>query len=270
MVRNIVAVLALWGLALPLRATNAPARVPPAPGVNFSLENPALAMIWVGPGTFMMSSTFGAGDDTEVTLTRGYWLGRTEVTQAQWQALMDYVPLPSVFKGSERPVENVAWGIVAIFCDKLTARERAAGRLPDGYLYTLPTEAQWEYACRAGTAGIYAGDIDAMAWHGANSDAETHAVAQKLPNAWGFHDMHGNVQEWCADWYAGYPGGKVNDPTGAKLGQFRVKRGGSWAGNAETCRSALRSWVKPSLASRGDGFRLALAFPGNPPPAAGP
>ncbi len=259
MVRVVVALFALGSLTLPLRAAPIPAPVPPAPGVNFHLEHPTLAMIWVRPGTFMMSSTFGTGDDTEVTLTQGYWLGQTEVTQAQWQAIMDSFPLPSIFKGSERPVENVAWGIVAIFCEKLTAREQAAGRLPAGYVYTLPTETQWEYACRAGTTGIYAGEIDAMAWHLANSGGETHPVAQKQPNVWGFYDMHGNVQEWCADWYGGYPGGKVSDPTGVKLGQFRTKRGGSWDSPAEICRSALRSWLKPNLAYRGIGFRVALA-----------
>jgi formylglycine-generating enzyme required for sulfatase activity len=136
-----------------------------------------MAMIWIAPGTFLMSSTHGAGDDTLVTLTRGYWLGQTEVTQGQWQAVIDRVPVPSFFKGSDRPVEQVGWNLVMEFCLKLTERERAAGRLPEGYTYTLPTEAQWEYACRAGTTGKYAGEIEAMAWYDTNSGAQTHPVA---------------------------------------------------------------------------------------------
>jgi len=232
---------------------------PPPPGRNFTVARPAIAMIWIAPGAFRMSSTHGAGDDTQVTLTRGYWLGQTEVTQAQWQAVIDHIPVPSFFKGSDRPVEKVAWDTAMIFCAKLTERERAAGRLPAGYDYTLPTEAQWEYACRAGTTGKYAGDPAAMAWYDANSGGQTHPVAQKRPNAWGLYDMHGNIQEWCANWYGGYAGGNVSDPTGAAAGQFRVLRGGSWDGPAGHCRSAFRNWSNPQNSSFSTGFRLALA-----------
>ncbi len=222
-------------------------------------------MIWIASGKFLMSGTHGAGDDTEVTLTHGYWLGRTEVTQSQWQALMDRLPIPSHFKGSDLPVEQVAYDLVMEFCGKLTERERAAGRLPEGYRYTLPTEAQWEYACRAGTTGIYAGDIAAMAWIETNSGGQTHSVAQKRPNAWGFYDMHGNVGEWCANWYAGYPGGKVSDPTGPALGQFYVVRGGSWGDAAGACRSAFRNWTPGNSSHARLGFRLALTFQGASP-----
>ncbi|MBC7367781.1 MAG: formylglycine-generating enzyme family protein [Undibacterium sp.] len=231
----------------------------PRLGQDFRLGSPALAMLWIAPGTFLMSSTHGAGDDTQVTLTRGYWLGRSEVTQAQWQEVMDYVPTPSRFKGSERPVENVAWATAMIFCAKLTERERVAGRLPAGYVYTLPTVAQWEYACRAGTTGIYAGDFMAMAWHDANSGGETHPVAGKQPNAWGLHDMHGNVAEWCADWYGGYPGGRANDPTGVAMGQFRVQRGGGWDASGGSCRSGFRTWSPSNHGGHGIGLRVALA-----------
>lgn len=237
----------------------------PSPGHNFTLAQPALALVWIAPGTFVMSSTHGAGDDTSVTLTRGYWLGRTEVTQAQWQAVMDRVPVPSFHKGSDRPVERVSWDVAVEFCLTLTHRERAGGRLPAGYSYTLPTEAQWEYACRAGTTGIYAGKLDDMAWHSGNSEGQTHPVAQKQPNAWGLYDMHGSVQEWCADWYGGYPGGEVNDPSGAPLGQFRVIRGGAWGGSAGLCRSALRAWTKPAGSNPTIGFRLALTHLDVPP-----
>lgn len=229
------------------------------PGQDFHCESPALTLQWIAPGTFLMSSTHGAGDDTQVTFIRGYWLGRTEVTQAQWQEVMEYVPTPSRFKGSERPVENIAWATAMIFCAKLTERARAAGRLPAGYIYTLPTEAQWEYACRAGTTGIYAGDLVAMAWYDANSGGETHPVAGKQPNAWGLYDMHGNVAEWCADWYGGYPGGRANDPAGVAIGQFRVLRGGGWDGSGGSCRSGFRSWSPNNLGGQAIGFRVALA-----------
>ena len=276
MLRSAIAAIA-WFLFLPvLGAAESPAvaapleTIPgtPRPGQNFTLAHPAIAMLWVAPGSFRMSSTHGAGDDTRVTLTRGYWLGRTEITQAQWQAVMERIPVPSYFKGSDRPVERVAWDTVMEFCVNLTARERAAGRLPPDYEYTLPTEAQWEYACRAGTTGSYAGAIAAMAWYDANSGGQTHPVAQKQPNAWGFHDMHGNVQEWCADWYGGYAGGRVDDPTGAVSGQFRVMRGGAWTGSAGNCRSGFRGWGPVQATHFSTGFRLALA-PRRPAPAAG-
>jgi formylglycine-generating enzyme required for sulfatase activity len=239
----------------------------PAQGTSFTLAQPAIAMIWVASGTFFMSSTHSAGDDTLVTLTRGYWLGRTEVTQGQWQAVMDGYPLPSLFRGSERPVEKVGWDLAMSFCAKLNEREGAAGRLPPGYVYTLPTEAQWEYACRAGTTGSYAGDVTAMAWYDANSGGESHPVAQKAPNAWGFYDMHGNVAEWCANWYGGYPGGTASDPEGVatkQFRQFRVHRGGAYPWPAGHARSAFRAWIQPVPFPQ-VGFRLALApLPASP------
>ena len=240
----------------------------PQLGQNFTVALPAIAMVWIAPGTFLMSGTHGAGDDTQVTLTRGYWLGQTEVTQGQWQAVVERVPVPSFFRGSDRPVERVGWDLVMEFCGNLTQRERVAGRLPADYVYTLPTEAQWEYACRAGTTGIYAGEVAAMAWYDANSGGETHPVAQKQPNAWGLYDMHGNVQEWCADWYCGYAGGWVRDPTGPTLGQFRVLRGGHWGNSAGLCRSAFRQWNPTTGGNLTIGFRLALAPQVRPPAGA--
>jgi len=145
------------------------------------------------------------------------------------------------------------------FCRKLTERERQAGRLPEGYEYTLPTEAQWEFACRAGTTGDFAGNLDAMAWYNENSGNTTHPVAQKQANAWGLYDMRGNVWEWCRDWYGSYPGGSVTDPTGPSSGSFRVDRGGSWGNVAGRCRSALRRWYAPGNRLDYLGFRLSLA-----------
>lgn len=262
------ALLALPCVAGELASANAPEKVSGAPrlGPNFTVVSSGIAMIWVAPGTFLMSGTHGSGDDTQVTLTHGYWLGRTEVTQEQWQAVMDGIPVPSYFKGSERPVEQVDWELVMAFCLKLTDWERAAGRLPGGYAYTLPTEAQWEYACRAGSMGIYAGDLAAMAWYDANSGGQTHPVAEKQPNAWGFYDMHGNVMEWCLDWYAAFPGGNVSDPVGTGKRQFHNLRGGSWNGPAGMCRSAFRHWSPTIAGSPSTGFRLALA-PGISRPA---
>ncbi len=259
--------VALWLVLGALRCLAAESLTGAPPlGKNFTIAQPALTLVWIAPGSLVLSATHAAGDDTHVTLTRGYWLGQTAVTQAQWQAFVPRIPVPSFHKGSDRPVESIAWGTAMEFCRTLTERERAAGRLPAGYVYPLPTEAQREYACRAGTSGIYAGDLDALAWYEVNSGGETHPVARKKPNAWGLYDMHGNVQEWCADWYAPYPGGSVSDPTGIAEGQFRVLRGGSWSSSAGHCRSAFRNWGRPSDANPFIGFRVALAFV---PPGAG-
>lgn len=233
------------------------------PGHSFTVPAAGIALLWVEPGSFLMSNPQGSDDDTLVTLSRGYWLGRTEVTQEQWQTLMENIPMPSRFKGSERPVECVSWVSVMEFCRKLTERERAAGRLPTGYEYTLPTEAQWEYACRAGTTGPFAGAIDELAWYKLNSGGQTHPVGQKQPNAWGFYDMHGNVFEWCADGYSGYPGGEAVDPmtdyTGPSAATMRVHRGGGWGNTVGQCRSSNRYWAGLNYNGPGIGFRLALA-----------
>ncbi len=152
-------------------------------------------------------------------------------------------------------MEQVSWSDAMEFCAKVTERERNAGRLTGGYAYTLPTEAQWEYACRAGSTEAYAGDLDAMAWYDGNSGNKTHPVGAKQANAWGFHDMHGNVWEWCSDWYGDYElsidDPSITDPTGPSRGSNRVRRGGSWDRIASYCRSAVRYWYL--------GFRLCLA-----------
>lgn len=237
---------------------------PPAPGANFVVSDAAITMVWIPPGTFVLSDPLGAGDDTQVTLTRGYWLGRTEVTQAQWQTVIAHhpwlknIPLPSYFKGSDRPAEQISWDMAVEFCATLTQLERAAGRLPSGYTYSLPTEAQWEYAARADTTGKYPGNLDAIAWYDLNSGGVTHPVAQKQPNAWGLYDMIGNVTEWCWDFYAPYPGGAVSDPSGPAIGGHRAIRGANYLGAAGWCRVAQRTHWPGYLKIHSLGFRLAL------------
>ena len=237
-----------------------------------------LDMIWIKPGTFLMGSPedelgrFDNETQHEVTLTQGYWLGKYEITQVQYETIMG--TNPSEFKGADLPVETVSWYDAKAFCAKLTATEKAAGRLPEGYEYTLPTEAQWEYACRAGTTTAFNNgtnietdyqiygvcpNLDPLGWYYINSDETTHPVGQKRPNLWGLYDMHGNVREWCLDWDGDYPTSAVTDPTGPDTGSYRVLRGGSWCDFASSCRSAMRD----SFFLNGDlynfGFRVALA-----------
>ncbi|MBP5760986.1 MAG: formylglycine-generating enzyme family protein, partial [Verrucomicrobia bacterium] len=141
---------------------------------------------------------------------------------------------------------------------------------PEGYEYTLPTESQWEYACRAGTTTalnsgknlsdkVECPEMDEVGWYGYNSDDKTHPVGQKQPNAWGLYDMHGNVYEWCLDWYGAYPASSVTDPKGASSGSDRVIRGGSWFSDALNCRSAYRDGSYPDYSWFSFGFRVALA-----------
>lgn len=229
---------------------------------NLAITDLGVDLIAITPGTFQMgqSSRFYESERpmTSVTLTKLFWLGKTEVTQFQWQSVMG--KNPSNFKGANLPVERVSWRDAMEFCRRLTERERTAGRLPEGYVYMLPTEAQWEYACRAGTTDDYAGDLDKMGWYNRNSGNTTHPVGKKQANAWGLYDMHGNVWEWCLDWYKGYTGGSVRDPTGpSSSGDGRITRGGDWTGVAEDCRSANRNYEVSSFRYANIGFRLALS-----------
>ena len=166
---------------------------------------------------------------------------------------------PSHFKGPDRPVENVSWDEAMEFCRKLTKMHQEAGVMPQGWSWRLPTEAEWEYAARAGTTGPRHGELDVIAWHSGNSGGETHPVKQKAANAWGLYDMMGNVYEWCSDLYGAYPSGSVTDPTGATSGSYRVNRGGSWSGEAGFCRSALRYGVVPGNRFFNLGFRSVLS-----------
>jgi len=203
-------------------------------------------------------------ESVDVALSRGFWMGKYEVTQAQYRYVMG--KRPSHFKGDSLPVESVSWIEATEFCQQLTKLERKAGRLPMNWEYRLPTEAQWEYACRAGTTTHYSfgndrkqlGDYD---WYGHNSDKKTHFVGQKKPNPWGLFDMHGNVQEWCRDWYQdNLPGGA--DPEVAKESTVRVSRGGFWLSPSSYCRSAFRTVFAGPDRARHRGFRVA-AVPTN-------
>jgi formylglycine-generating enzyme required for sulfatase activity len=196
-------------------------------------------------GSFTMgspSTEYGRGSDENqmrVTITKGFWMAQTELTQAQWTAIMGNNP--SNFNGDDLPVENVSWDDAQEFIKKVND----SGVIPEGWKVALPTEAQWEYACRAGETGAYSGGtIDQVAWYDDNSGSETHAVGTKKSNAWGLHDMHGNVWEWCADWYGDELVGG-SDPSGPSSGVDRVGRGGSWYDNAAYCRAASQGRCDP-------------------------
>jgi formylglycine-generating enzyme required for sulfatase activity/serine/threonine protein kinase len=220
--------------------------------------NVKIKMCWIPPGEFMMGSPAGESgrqdDETQhrVKITQGFWLAKTEVTQAQWRAVMG--SNPSRFKGEDLPVESVSWNDIAGPGGFIEKANQSGG---DGGRFSLPTEAQWEYACRAGTTGAYAGEMDQMAWYDKNSGEKTHPVGLKKPNAWGLHDMHGNVWEWCSDWYGAYPDGAVTDPRGTVSGSARVGRGGSWGNIADYCRVAYRGNNYPAGNDGGVGFRPA-------------
>ena len=223
------------------------------------------------PGTFTMGSPESESqrndDEVEhnVTITQGFYLGQFEVTQAQYEAVMNgnvdgLSAAPSEFSGNpNRPVEKVSYYNVQSFLNRLNELE--ADNLPEGWAYALPTEAEWEYACRAGTTTIYSwGDsIDASRANYIYDVGETKEVGSYAPNPWGFYDMHGNVWEWVEDWYDDYPEKHVYDPKGEFKGLVnRTQRGGAFAWGADKLRSASRSKLSPSNSHSNRGFRLAL------------
>ena len=225
-------------------------------------------MVFIPPGTFRMGSPEDEvgrspreGPQTAVTISRGFWMGKYEVTQGEYLEVVG--DNPSRFNGDRtaeggsdygthltRPVETVTWDDATNYCAQLTQRERAAGRIGPNSAYRLPTEAEWEYACRAWTSTRFSYGDDPgytnlleYAWFSDNSDGTPHPVGQKSPNPWGLYDMHGNIPEWCQDWAGDYPGGTAIDPQGPAAGSFRVIRGGvySMSGTvAWVCRSAFR------------------------------
>jgi formylglycine-generating enzyme required for sulfatase activity len=300
----------------------------PVAGKPWNLALPGnilLPMAWVEPGSFNMGSPPGEpgrkadeSPQVEVTLTKGYWMGTTELTIGQWKAVTGESLRHHVitmlndetiydFGGQEKklrefmnfnrddpdrimanendslPMYFVSWDDAMEFCQKLTIREKAAGHIPEGYRYTLPTEAQWEYACRAGiTTATFAGPLviqdtgptalDGIAWYAGNSPvnyrgkklgnsgAGPRNAGEKKSNAWGLQDMPGNIWEWCRDWYGPYPGGNLVDPVGPATGTGRVNRGGSWGSGASNERSAARASNPQPEKSAYRGFRIALCF----------
>ncbi len=244
---------------------------PPAPCAT---NLPGMASI--PPGSFAMGSNapqggpyFGHVDERPVhtvTISYCFWLGATEVTQAQYLALMGVNP--SQFVGANRPVERVSWFDAQAYCAALTAQQSALGLVPSGYHYRLPTEAEWEYACRAGTTSEFnVGDelychqaAMSYSFHSSSSCAQTSTVpvASYPANAWGLHDMHGNLLEWCLDTWETYPQGSVVDPFSSS-GLYRILRGGAWEGHSSGARSANRATHFPTDGLASIGFRVALA-----------
>ena len=234
---------------------------PPRIHVVLKAINPVkMTFAIVKAGKFTMGDRRGKSDEKprEITFTKDVWMLTTEVTQGQWSALMEENPSANP-RGSLLPVESVGWGQVMAFFEALNARE---GGLPGGRTASLPSEAEWEYACRAGSKDRWIfGSTDSrlaeFAWYERNSGRRTTLVAKKKPNAWGFHDMYGNVAEWCSDWY-GRTSGPATNPTGPEKGTYRCVRGGGWIDRPDTCRSAARGKALPTLASPSTGFRIVL------------
>ena len=221
-----------------------------------------MEFVLIEAGTFAMGSpatesgrSGNEGPVHRVTLSQPFYLGRYEVTQGQWAAVMG--DNPSFFSdcGASCPVETVSWEDAQAFIAELNRQEGVP-------VYRLPLEAEWEYAARAGTQTAYpfgddAGRLGAYAWYMDNSDGEPHPVGQKRPNAWGLYDMLGNVLEWTADWYGPYSAGSVTDPRGPSTGAGRVRHGGGWYGTARHCRVAYRAGISPGIRFYNLGLRLA-------------
>ena len=236
-------------------------RLPPpppsadAPRAGEQREYDGMEFVWVPAGEFLMGSESAEAFDDEspvreVRISAGYWLGKHEVTQGEWEAVMGSNPSRFQNCGRDCPVEGVSWEDVQAFIGRLNGGS-------GGNRYRLPSEAEWEYAARAGASGDrYGADMEAIGWHSGNSGGSPRRVGRKAPNAWGLHDMLGNVWEWVEDWYGDYAGGYVTDPRGPATGSSRVGRGGSWYGNARHCRSSNRGNAPPGLRGNDLGFRL--------------
>ena len=228
---------------------------------------------WIPPGRFMMGSETseqGRGSDegpqTEVILTQGFWMAECEVTQGEYEQLIG--SNPSTFQGNAQwPVEKVSWHEAMAYCHRLTQAATENETLPEGYVFRLPTEAEWEYACRAGSVSRFsygddpsASEMGRYGWYVDNSDSSPHPVKQLEPNPWGLYDMHGNVWEWCYDlWQYAYPGGRQRDWSARSEGWLRVARGGSWLYSADHSRSANRDDYGPNNRCSDIGFRVVLA-----------
>jgi formylglycine-generating enzyme required for sulfatase activity len=242
----------------------------PPPATSFTnLEG----LVWIPAGEFIMGSPYNEigrdpdeGPQVKVRIAKGFWMGKCEVSQAEYEQMMGTNPSPSN-EDTNLPVVKVNWFEAMDYCTKLTQMRESAGRLPSGYAFRLPTEAEWEYACRAGTTTRFSCGEDKTdsvivdyAWYTRNSEFMTHPVGLKKPNPWGLHDMHGNVMEWCLDRYERITSsGKVTDSAASAVGNLRVARGGSWLYEAKACRSANRDDYGPSNRCSDIGFRVVLA-----------
>ena len=215
-------------------------------------------LVLIPSGVFRMGT---ATCSREVTITRPFHMGMFQVTQSQYEAVVGVNP--SFKKGTSNPVEQVSWEDAKSFCKTLSSlpAEKAAGRV-----YRLPTESEWEYACRAGSETSYCfgedlANLGDYAWYYANSQSSHHPVGQRKPNAWGLFDMHGNVAEWCSDWYGPQTTQSIADPVGPSQGTERVYRGGSFLGAAKNCQSSNRLGHNPYTRFNYIGFRLAMSSP---------
>ena len=237
--------------------------------------HPPEHMVRIEPGEFVMGSPSDEEGrfldkeepQTAVTLTQSYWISKYEVTQEEFENVLGFNPSQyRIFDDPRLPVESVTWFDALDYCFELTLQERNAGRLPEDFEYRLPTEAEWAYAARAGTTTRFSYGHDPgyqhlsdYAWYAGNSGLRPHPVGQKLPNPWGLYDMHGNVFEWCSDWFGQLPGGSGTDPQGPSEGIDRIIRGGYWDGSPPFCRSALRVHYPPRSRISYLGFRVVLA-----------
>ncbi|MBF0199171.1 MAG: SUMF1/EgtB/PvdO family nonheme iron enzyme, partial [Planctomycetes bacterium] len=243
-----------------LTTQEAPSPNIPSFGEKYIIPGIELTLMPIESGQFSMGSdsgTFFEKPAHDVHISRPFWIGRTEVTQAQWEYLM--LSNPSFFVHHQKPVERVSWEDAVYFTKQLTAKEKLAGRIPKGYEYRLPTETEWEYSCRAGSNDNLTDAMQYMAWFYDNSDAQTQPVATKTPNAWGLHDFHGNVWEWCIDWGGNYSSASITNPTGPSSGTQRILRGGGWDYSAYSCRATHRIKYPPSAREFNFGFRIVLA-----------
>ena len=206
-----------------------------------------IKMIWVEPGSFMMGNSL-IDEQVKVNITKGFWLAESEITQEQWKSVVK--SNPSHHKGIYLPVDQVSFIDVMKFIEMLNER---------GGAFRLPTEAEWEYACRAGTNGAYYGDRDLSLWHSGNSGRQSHEVKQKHPNPWGFYDMQGNILEWCSDWYQEsiYTTKEQTDPIGPVTGTYHVQRGGQFTGRIRHTEVYDRQYSSPNKRLFWVGFRLA-------------